>query len=237
MIFIIKGNLMEKKYWIYAFKDENGIIFYIGKTCDITRRKRDHKRELKYGNLLPKYTKLRSIIEKGKSFDDCFCIIEECQDLNFADKREMYYISELRKIGYKLTNLTDGGDGGINSIPGIIDKLRKIHLGSKRSEITKNRIRDGKKGVSFSEEHKKNLSVARKKRKTTINTRLKCSKTSKGKINIKQYKLIDPNGVEYITKQGLTLFCEEHQLTPANMIKVLNGERNHHKGWKIEYLN
>ena len=34
---------------------------------------------------------------------------------------------------------------------------------------------------------------------------IKRSKTSKGKINIKKYKLIDPEGNEHFTNHGLTV--------------------------------
>lgn len=102
---------------------------------------------------------------------------------------------------------------------------------------TKRKMSEAKKGIKFSMEHKKNLSIARKKRKTKIETRIKCSNTSKGKINIKQYKLISPEGKEYVTEKGLAVFCEEHGLNQPNLCKVLRGERNHVKGWKIKKLN
>ena len=57
---------------------------------------------------------------------------------------------------------------------------------------------------------------------------------SKGKINIKTYKLTDADGNEYITENGLSVFCEQHNLTSANLMKVLKGQRKHHKGWRIE---
>jgi len=90
--------------------------------------------------------------------------------------------------------------------------------------------------MKFSKKHKKNLSIARKKRITKPETRIKCSKTSKGKINIKKYKVTDPDGNIFITENGLSVFCEEHNLTPSNMIKVANGERKNHKGWLTERL-
>ena len=85
----------------------------------------------------------------------------------------------------------------------------------------------------FSGEHKENLSKARKQRVTKIETRQKCSKTSTGKINIKQYILIDPNGKEHITTNGLSQFCKEHNISHGNMSNVLKGIRRHHKGWTI----
>jgi len=63
------------------------------------------------------------------------------------------------------------------------------------------------------------------------------SKSSKGKINIKKYELTDPNGNIFVTTEGLVKFCEEHGLTPANLLKVIKGDRPHHKGWTIKRLD
>ena len=63
------------------------------------------------------------------------------------------------------------------------------------------------------------------------------SQTSKGKINIKRYKLTDPDGIEYTTTNGLVNFCEKNNLTSTNLMKVLKGDRKHHKGWTIERMN
>lgn len=46
-----------------------------------------------------------------------------------------------------------------------------------------------------------------------------------------QYTFLSPSGeITHVT--GLTQFCKQHGLTGANMLKVLRGERLHHKGWK-----
>ena len=93
-----------------------------------------------------------------------------------------------------------------------------------------------KKGKKFTSEHKEKLSKARQERVITIETRTKTSKTSTGKINIKRYMLIDPDGKEYITNNGLNDFCRKHFLTSSNILKVISGERKHHKGWKARKL-
>lgn len=51
------------------------------------------------------------------------------------------------------------------------------------------------------------------------------------KATAKYYVMISPNGKEQ-SFYNLTKFCRDNNLTPANMVKVLNGERTHHKGWK-----
>ena len=134
-----------------------------------------------------------------------------------------------------LTNTTDGGEGWKNVSLETREKLRKAHTGKKRSKEARKRMSEVRKGMKFSKEHKKNLSIARKKRITTNKTKQKMSLSSKGKINIKKFKLIDPDGNIYITNHGLSLFCEEYNLTPSLLHKTIKGERKHHKGWKAEY--
>lgn len=227
----------EKKHVIYAFVDDQSQYFYIGKTCNIKRRNKEHLFEVKEGNSLPKYNKLRKLIKEGNDFINLVVVVEDNLSCNQVDDREIYYIRKLREEGYNLKNLTDGGDGGIMSIPGVGEKIRKANLGSKRSEETKKKMSEARIGMKFTDEHKENLSIARKKRKTTQKTKDKCSKTSKGKINIKKFEMTDPEGNVYITERGLTSFCEEYGLTGANILKVIKRERNHHKGWTAKRLD
>jgi hypothetical protein len=62
------------------------------------------------------------------------------------------------------------------------------------------------------------------------------SKTSTGKINIKTYKCVDPDGKEYITTKGLTQFCKDYGLSLCSMGKVHRGLMKHHKGWLCELI-
>lgn len=222
------------KNLIYAFVDAEGRVFYIGKTCNLNRRSKEHLFEVKRGNTLPKYNKLRKLINSGIEFSNLIKIIEEnisCEDI---DEREIFYIKKMREEGYKLKNLTSGGTKGLKFNKQTIEKMKKSRTGFKFSEESKKKISESRKGMIFTEEHKKKLSIARKKRITTQETKDKASKTSKGKINIKKFKLLDPHGNIYITEFGLTKFCEEHNLTSSNFFKVLKGERDNVKGWKIE---
>ena len=77
------------------------------------------------------------------------------------------------------------------------------------------------------------LGGRKKRKKLTDKQRHDMSKIRKGKMNIKKYALLDPLGNEHITNNGLTLFCEQNNLTISIIRKTLTKERNHHKGWKI----
>lgn len=56
---------------------------------------------------------------------------------------EQFWISYFRSIGCRLANLTQGGDGlsGMRHSPEAIEKTRRAHIGSKRSEATREKLR------------------------------------------------------------------------------------------------
>jgi hypothetical protein len=173
--------------------------------------------------------------ETGKPIGDFIVSLEDGIPSEEIDDKEIEYIALYRKRG-KLCNLTDGGKGFMNFSQESYRKAAETRRGQKRSKETRRKMSESRKGIKFSEEHKKNLSKARRKRKITEKTKLKQSKSLKGKANIKKFILTSPDGVCYITENGLTAFCEEHGLTVANMHKVVQGERKHHKGWTSKGL-
>lgn len=204
--------------YIYALLDENDTPFYIGKTNDIRRRSTAHRNEAENGNPLPKYRKLRKLFAQGLNLN--LEILEQNISDVEVDERERHHIQQLKNQGCKLYNLTDGGDG--------------MSPGHRHSEETKKKLSEAAKGRIFSSKHRKNLSVSRQTRMVSLETCRKMSVNMKGRCNTGRYKLFDPEGNEHITTQGLTLFCEQHDLTPSNLHKVLRGERSNHKGWRIE---
>lgn len=231
---------MSKKseFLLYYFIDQNKKPFYVGITSNKKNRIRAHKWEIDRGNTLYKYNKARRIIKKyGLLFEDLFLVVESGIKEEDIDKKEIEHIKQLRKNNYKIANLTDGGRGRISTIPGIKTIVSKSKKGKKLSEETRRKISESNKGKKFSKEHKEKLSKARKKRKTKKSTIEKRSKTSTGKINIKNYKIVDPDGNIYFTDRGLTSFCKKHKLSAPNMVKVANGERANHKGWLCERLD
>ena len=95
------------KYIIYAFIDMKNKPYYIGKTNDLLRRKKEHLEEVRKGNKLPKYNKIREILKKGGKFR----IQSLAKALNEKDAYliERAFIKDYFKRGHKLTNMTEGG--------------------------------------------------------------------------------------------------------------------------------
>lgn len=218
-----------KHHLIYVIVDSKEVPFYVGKTVDLKSRIRRHKSRAKTNCPLYLYNKLRKLMRENEPFR--FDVVESGLTEEQVDDRERHWIAEYRKQG-KLCNLSDGGEGGKGMTDATKEKIRAFHTGKKRSEETKKRISDGRLGMRFTSEHKKALSEARRKRITTDETRKKMRESSIGRINIKVFDLIDPNGVAHKTEKGLSDFCRLHNLQSSLIHKVLRGERTHHKGWK-----
>ncbi|MCK9416098.1 GIY-YIG nuclease family protein [Candidatus Dojkabacteria bacterium] len=233
----------NKKFVIYYFYDEKNNPFYVGKTCNIQRRRWSHKTNINNNNQTYKYKKARKILKNNPNLDfykDMFRVVETNITTDKINSKEIEHIKKLKDEGFILTNLTNGGENNYieDSIKSMSEKISSLHKGRKRSpEVCKKISESNKKPKS--EEHKKNLKKAwikRKKNPISDSTKKKMSDTSTGKINIKKYKIIDPTGKEYITTNGLSCFCKEHNLTQSLMIKVANRTRNHHKNWKCERI-
>lgn len=113
----------------------------------------------------------------------------------------------------------------------------------------------GKNNPAKRPEVREKLSVARKKRITTDETKRKMSEAHKGrvspkgmlgkkhseealekmresreKINSKTWIIKDPSGKIHTTN-NLKYFCELNGLTDSAIYGVVSGKRNHHKGW------
>lgn len=224
------------EHFVYALIDQNGSRFYIGKTNDPEKRRKRHvydatNLELNY----PVHNKIRKILRAGDNIS--VEIIEYGLTDGNVDAREQFWIAEHRKNSLKLYNVADGGEGGKGVTPAIIEKVRQKNIGKVLSEETRRKISLSNKGKKFSDQHKKKLSKSRKKRAITLETRHKMSNSAKGKINIKNYIAIDPEGIEHETPNGLTDFCRKHQLSVSNLHNVLTGKRRHHKGWRVRYAD
>lgn len=149
------------QYYTYLHCKPNGDPFYVGKGCG-KRRSHDLVRRNKYHqNIVAKY---------GKENIGVFVFLCESEKQAFAD--EIQQIAQLRREGYELCNLTDGGDGPVNPTeevrakiraararqiisPEIIANLAKINKGNKYT-LGKS---PPNKGIPMSIEQKKKLSI------------------------------------------------------------------------------
>jgi len=100
---LIKGRTTYI-YGLFEVGKENEIR-YVGKTFNPSKRLVNH---LYDKNNTYKANWIKSVLKKGSKIS--YIIIEECNDSNWKN-REIFWISEYKKIGHKLTNYSIGGEG------------------------------------------------------------------------------------------------------------------------------
>lgn len=122
--------------YIYTIK-VNDEIRYVGKTVEkLSTRLNQHKRNARLGVKTPLCDLLRKYINTGKIEID---ILEVVDNTNWKE-REIFYIKKFRDDGYRLVNITDGGDGtrlvgdqngmhGRSHTPESIDKMKANRSG------------------------------------------------------------------------------------------------------------
>jgi hypothetical protein len=103
------------KYFIYTLKDpKTNLIRYVGKTKNLEDRYSRHLQPCyleKYDKNTYKSNWIKKILK-----DDEKPIMEilDVGDINNINDLEIYWIEQLRQWGFKLVNLSDGGEIGVN---------------------------------------------------------------------------------------------------------------------------
>lgn len=222
-------------YCIYF--DQSPNEFYIGRSVNLYVRLQEHKSALKANR--HRNTKLQNYYNKygTPNFE-----ILELADPENLNKLEQQYISEFDSYKNGL-NLTNGGDGpgfgeGVHSAKHLeadyISVLKYLantnYTCAKISELT-GVSRDIVKHISSGNAHGYlseicpiEYSIVISKKYTRDN-----SAASKG---IEYPNIVCPNGIIY-SVHNIHKFCQEHQLQPQNLHKVLTRQRISHKGWKL----
>lgn len=159
------------QFYIYLHCKPDGTPFYVGKGT----KKRAH-------NMANRTEWHKRLVAKHGVKIVLFPMASE----QVAFDNEIVWIAALRSSGFELCNLTDGGEGpsGNKKSPEVVEKTARAHRGMKRSEETKRKISEAKKGkpkAPISEETKAKISAAmRGKRnalghKFTAESKAKCS--------------------------------------------------------------
>jgi len=142
---------MVSRFLIYALTDPDGAIRYVGKSSSGLRRPREHGSPADLGRPTYKANWIRALRSQGHDF--AIVVLEEIHqraDLNAAERR---WIARGRAEGWRLTNATDGGDGGATN------------TGRQWSEKTRHRM--SKAAQNRSPEHGLKISEANRQRHAT----------------------------------------------------------------------
>lgn len=134
-----------KTFTIYSISTDTE-IFYIGRTCDLKRRKSEHMYENK-GNTY-KSNKIKKLRRENKEIN--FNVLHENLTYDESVELEIQEIKEHKEKGYILTNLTDGGEGGIGHKPIFTDEW-KTNLKTARKALFNDGYEVVNKGKSLEE--------------------------------------------------------------------------------------
>jgi group I intron endonuclease len=161
--------------YIYTLSDENEIR-YIGKTKFLNKRNYSHIHESNHKKTY-KEKWINSVLSNGGKI--IMEVLDVCNDEE-SNSVETYWISQFKTWGFRLTNLTDGGDGGSP----MLGKKHTNETKLKMSEFAKNQNRNiggWNKGLKMSDEFREKISQISKSRIIDDKTKQKISKSSMGK--------------------------------------------------------
>ena len=125
------------KHWIYSIKHVSSGKEYIGKTANVERRWREHKRFV--GQSIIHHALKKYGID---AFE--FCVVEECTDADAGD-RERFHITTRDSLVPNGYNLKSGGEGG-NHHETSRAKMSRSHKGKIVSAVTRERMRQARLG-------------------------------------------------------------------------------------------
>ena len=212
--------LKENSTWkvkIYTLSNPiTGDVRYIGKTIHkLSERLNGHIKEAtKNKNNSYKNNWINSLLKAG--IQPIISLIDEVEENNWQLIEE-YWISQFKTWGFKLTNLTDGGDG-IKSkehqdkiIKKIKYKLSLIESPAKRPEVRK-KISEALKGRIVSDEWRKNMSRAGKGKKMPDSMKQKRKDIMKGNTITKDYySKLSKKDKELIIKKRIDKLKEKYK--------------------------
>lgn len=176
-------------YYAYVHCRPDNSVFYVGKgsACRANR-------------LVGKRNKYHQRVVAKHGGDNILVGMIECSSEAIAFELEKGLIKCLKNMGVNLTNMTGGGEGqsGVKQHKDWVRKRTEKNIGSRRSQLTKNKMRDKQLGKKVSDETKKKLSDIFKNRPLHP-AFLKAQKERFGKNNphAKAVMGIDPNGEKH----------------------------------------
>lgn len=143
----IAKNQESRSGWVYSVSDPlDNLPRYVGQTRSQKGIEARLKRHIRDASKTPKtifHKWIQKVLRKGRV--PCVNIIEFVANGLLIDEREIFWISEGRKRGWKLTNQAKGGWSGFTRLgmknsPEHIRKTAEANRGKKRTDAQKKEI-------------------------------------------------------------------------------------------------
>jgi hypothetical protein len=211
----MSDSYLDKYTFIYALVDPNTLeCRYIGKSDNPWNRFKEHLKDKKFNY---KYCWIQSLIKRGQQPN--YVILEQC-NISIWKEREKDWIAFGKKIGWPLTNMTDGGDGCVlyKENNGFFGRHHSEESLKKMGEVHKGQVA-WNKGRHWNEE-----------------TKIKMKKNHKGmagknhseetKIKIKNNNLGKSHKYPYCRKKGQIPWNKGKRNIYSEETKRKMGEKN-----------
>jgi group I intron endonuclease len=165
--------------FIYTLTDpRTGFVRYVGKADNLKAR---YNRHLKAKGISHRTCWIKRLQAEGMR--PRLEILEEVPQVSWQDA-ERFWISYLKFLGFQLTNLTDGGEGVVDSLGLAAKKISRAMKGRKftvehRAKLSAAKL--GRKTGPCSEERRARIRAALKGKTVSIEQRMRISATLKGR--------------------------------------------------------
>lgn len=164
------------RFIIYALSDPHtDEVRYIGKSSSGTRRAKVHMQEsnLRIESNTYKTRWIKEVIRSGHL--PKIEVIEVLSDDSLLNEAEVFWICQFRAWGFKLTNLTDGGEGARGYVQSADSKAKRAAAitGMRRTLEQRAKMRDAHKGKVINKETRIKISNTLRGKKQSVETKIK----------------------------------------------------------------
>lgn len=165
-------------------------------------------------------------------------LVEECPDAD-QDEREKFHIRRCRHEGHPLTNLSDGGEGGVNPDPSVVAKIKAALRGKKRPpHVVELMRKNGKRyvgeanpnyGKTHGVEARRRISEAKLGKPLTEAHVLKMSMSLRGK----NAKITEGTAIAILRRYragGVSQqrLADEYGIGQSQVSRIIRGEKRKH---------
>lgn len=153
--------------------------------------------------------------------------------------KETYYIQfyDTYKNGYNSTLGADNTTLGYRFNDEQKEYFREIRAGKNNGNYNHKWSKEQKKNASITmkriaDEHKANGIINPAKR-PEVREKIRNGKIGELNPHACKWCVTSPDETEYVFTGGLKRFLKEHHVNYSMMLRVINGKKSNHKGWKI----
>ena len=223
--------MSDNKTYIYTLIDPiTKEIRYVGKSDNPKERLIEHIRKNKY---IKTYKNIWIQSLTKKDLKPILEVVDTVDKTEWSEK-EKYWIKHFKELGCKLTNLTDGGDGG-NFGDFVNKKISEKLKGRKFTEETIKLMSEGARKRKLTPEGRKSLSDKRKGEKNPMFGKKQSRFCIESKFkSVNQFSITG----EFIKTWRSLKEVSEYLLINRNSIRmVCNGQRKTAGGYKWSFNN